>query len=456
MMPRPLPLRSAIPGLDWPPVADSKSGSLAALVSWLDASQWLAAEELADNARKQLALTAANAVRESPYFAQRMRLAGLEADDLAEPAGLSRLPPMTRRNVQDAGAKLFCQHVPASHLPVVDKFTSGSTGEPIRIKRTATTGLFWNANALRDHLWHRRDFTTPLAVIRANLTQAVERLGWGPPVDLLFNSGPVMALPMSTPVTTQAARVRALNAGSLLTYPNNLALLIDELAKSGPAPETIRHVRTIAEMVSEELRAKARGYFTGLDLEDMYSSEEAGIIAVQCADCGRYHVMAETLLVEVVNDAGMPCREGEVGRLLISDLTNFATPIIRYEIGDYAEAGGPSTCGRGLPVLNRIVGRERNLVVMPDGTRQWPLTGFYLFHKIAPVQQYQFVQVSRDTIEVNLVVPRPLTPREEAALKEVMTRALGHAFKLVFRYSKDPLQRGPNGKFEDFVCRVGT
>lgn len=454
MRPKPLPLRSSIPGLNWPPVADSRSGSLAALLSWLEASQWLPAEELAGNARKQLALTAAHAVRESPYFAQRMRLAGLEAGDLAEPAGLSRLPPMTRRNIQDAGARLFCQQVPASHLPTTDKSTSGSTGEPVRIRRTATTALFWNANALRDHLWHRRDFATPLASIRAYVTQPIERMGWGPPVDLLFTSGPVMALPISTPVATQAAKVQALNAGSLLTYPNNLSLLVDELAKSGPAPETIRHVRTIAEMVSEELRAKVKGYFAGLDVEDLYSSEEAGIIAAQCPDCGRYHVMAETLIVEVVNDAGARCREGEVGKVLVSDLTNFATPVIRYEIGDYAEVGGTPACGRGLPVLNRIVGRERNLLVMPDGTKQWPLTGFYLFRKIAPVQQYQFVQIGRDTIEVNLVVPRSLDQKEEAALNEVMTRALGHPFRLVFRYTRDPLPRGPNGKFEDFVCRL--
>jgi phenylacetate-CoA ligase len=102
---------------------------------------------------------------------------------------------------------------------------------------------------------------------------------------------------------------------------------------------------------------------------DMYTCQEAGYLALQCPDHPHYHVQSENVLLEVVDDQGLPCAPGEVGRVLVTSLNNFATPLIRYEIGDYAEVGAACSCGRGLPVLKRIMGRYRNLLTLPDGTR---------------------------------------------------------------------------------------
>ncbi|HUJ02435.1 MAG TPA: hypothetical protein VLW75_02275, partial [Rhizomicrobium sp.] len=128
---------------------------------------------------------------------------------------------------------------------------------------------------------------------------------------------------------------------------------------------------------------------------------------------------------------------------------------IRYDIGDWAEAGGTCACGRGLPALSRIFGRERNLILMPDGTRHWPLVGFDRFREIAPVRQYQFIQNDRQNIEVRLVTERPLDAREEEALSAHMQKALGHPFALRFIYFEGAIPAGANGKFEEFICRAG-
>ena len=81
-------------------------------------------------------------------------------------------------------------------------------------------------------------------------------------------------------------------------------------------------------------------------------------------------------------------------------------PLLRYEIGDYAEVGDPCPCGRGLPVLRRILGRKRNTCLLPDGSRRWPslsadelsadLTSF------PPIQQFQLVQRSLQSIELDM------------------------------------------------------
>ena len=97
----------------------------------------------------------------------------------------------------------------------------------------------------------------------------------------------------------------------------------------------------------------------------MYSSQEVGYIALECPTGESYHVQAENVLVEVLDDQDRPCSPGDVGRVVVTALHNFATPLLRYDIGDYAEVGAPCPCGRGLPALRRIMGRQRNMALLP-------------------------------------------------------------------------------------------
>ena len=166
-----------------------------------------------------------------------------------------------------------------------------------------------------------------------------------------------------------------------------------------------------------------------------------------------YHIMSESLLVEVLDEHGNPCLPGQVGRVVITDLHNFATPLIRYDNGDYAEAGTACPCGRGLPTLKRIAGRERNMLLLPDG-RRWPAIGNYRVREIAPIRQYQIIQRNRETIEVRLVSDTPLTDGQETRLKEVIHESLEFPFQLQFVYFPGNIPRGPGGKLEEFICEA--
>jgi phenylacetate-CoA ligase len=164
--------------------------------------------------------------------------------------------------------------------------------------------------------------------------------------------------------------------------------------------------------------------------------------------------MSENFIVEVLDEDGGPCRPGEIGRVVVTDLVNFATPIIRYDTCDYAEVGPPCPCGRGLPTLARIVGRERNLVAMPDGTKHWPHLGVDHFWDYAPIRQFQFVQHDLTHIEARLVVETPLSKKQESDFGAALQKELGYAFDIAFTYFENELPRGPGGKLEEFVCLV--
>lgn len=413
--------------------------------------QWLAPEELAEGQARQLASVSEHHRKHTPGFAARLDASGLGS--LTGLDHLHQLKPISRRDAQAAGGDFFAQHVPPQHLPVGNAMTSGSTGEPVSVRKTAVSRLFWSAYTIRDHLWHGRRFSDRMSSIRANIKKYVEAKDWGPPARNLFRTGAAQGIPITTDISEQLRLLRHFRPELLIVYPNVLAAFAGIWESEGFDLTELRHIKTIGETVHADLRMRIES-ITGLAIEDNYSSQEVGTIAIQCPASGLYHVMSESVIIEVVDERGEPCPEGEVGRVLVSDLTNLATPLIRYDIGDYAEAGPRCSCGRGLPTLQRIWGRERNLVRRPDGTRNWPLVGYKNFDAVAPVRQYQLVQTALDHIELRIVTDADIGKDHEAAFTVIVQKALGYPFKVTVVPFRDRLRPAPNGKFEEFVCKV--
>ncbi|HMK67700.1 MAG TPA: AMP-binding protein, partial [Stellaceae bacterium] len=338
--------------------------ALASLVEGLMASQWQPLPRLEAHQRERLHRLAEYAARHSALIRQRLTEAALTPAEMATPEGLTRMPLLRRRDLQLAAAQLYCAEVPPEHGPVHDLRTSGSTGEPVTVRRTVLTDLHWNALTMRDHLWHEIEFGGRFSAVRPTMTKHMRLPNWGPPTSLLFRTGAAEAIPVSAETRQQAEWLLEFSPQVLLSFPSVAEAIAGHLREGGRRLPELRRVKSIGETLSPRLReAIATGL--GAPVVDIYSSHEVGIIAVQCPQSSLYHVMAENLIVEVLNAEGGPCAEGEAGRIAITDLHNYATPILRYEIGDWAEPGGPCPCGRGLPTLRRILGRERNLVKMP-------------------------------------------------------------------------------------------
>ena len=452
---RRLPFRilSGFEDIRWPVMTRGLPAAILALLRELEESQWLPSEEIAAAQHRQLVLLARHAAQHSILVGERLREAGLDPEDLASPDGLARLPRLTRRDMQRRAQDLFCRDVPKDHRPVGQAQTSGATGEPVTVRRSMVCRLIFWAMNLRDHVWHGRDLAERFSSIRPQIPTYGVLENWGTPWSSLLETGRLQAIPMALTASRQVELLREFKPYGLIVYPNSLDAILAHCESSGEGLPGLAKIRTTSETLTPRIRMRSKAVL-GIAPADHYSSQEVGSIAIECPESGLYHVMAESVIVEVVDEQGRPCREGEAGRVLLTDLHNFAMPILRYEIGDYAEPGGACPCGRGLPTLRRILGRERNLVLMPDGSRHWPLVGFHQYREIAPVNQYQFIQHDRERIEVRLVCEAPLTKEQEAALKAHMQKSLGHPFALDFTYFPDQLPRGKNGKFEEFLCLV--
>ena len=267
---------------------------------------------------------------------------------------------------------------------------------------------------MRGHLWHKRDFTAKNVEIRTASTggKRPKHVKWASVVA----TGPSVRLDIARPINELYDDLLCEDPAYLQTHPNTLLGLIERSQEIGAVPNSLREARTFGEPLEPQVREAAREHWN-VPVVDNYSAMETGTIAHQCPETTNLHVQGEGVLVEVLDDDGRPCRPGETGRVVLTALHNFATPLIRYDIGDYARVGHVCSCGRGLPVLERVVGRERNLLVYPSGDRQFPEVRFGTLEPIAPIRQFQLTQKTVERIEVTLAVPRLLTGDEEAALR---------------------------------------
>jgi len=387
------------------------------------------------------------------YFQNSLKAAGTRPQDVTA-ADMSRLPLLTRRDIQSAGEDFFARSVPESHGKIGEVKTSGSTGEFVKIKATDVVSHFFHAFNVQENMWHNRNLKMKLCVIKAGgvYAETTRKSNWGLPYAAMGETGEVQLIDITLDVEEQNKIIQEFQPEYLLTYPNNMRALLEIWQRDGNPPP-LKHFKSVGETVSDELRAFVLKVL-GIAVEDVYSSQEVGSIAHTCY-YGTYHTMDQNLIVEILDTDNQPVAVGETGRVVITDLHNYASPVIRYDIGDYAARGAECQCGRGLQTLVKVKGRERNLICHPDGSRHWPQVGMYRFDNLDfIIRRYQVVQHSLTDIEYRIVVDEPITQAQESALIALAQAAMGDNF--TYRVSQQPqdFAVNPNGKFEEFVCKI--
>jgi len=451
--------RSSVEGLTWPALTDQHASQLLALQFQLDQSQWWTAETIRRHQFAQLEILLEHAQRTVPYYRDLLERYRFKAGTGSLEAIWSDIPILSRQALQDAGDLLHSEAVPKQHGGTQRIFTSGSTGSPVSLLDTGLTQLMWQAFTLREQRWHGRDLSAKLAVIRvikggkADAPDGMHLNVWGGATGSIYDTGPCELLNLATPINEQVDWLLRHEPDYLLTCPTNLQSLAEYCLEHDIKLKGLRGVSTFSEALGANLRDLVRRVWD-IEVQDIYSSVEVGNIALQCPEHECYHVQAENMLVEILDEEGQACQYGEVGRVVVTPLHNFATPLIRYDLGDYAEVGEECSCGRGLPVLTSVRGRFRNMVVLPTGERFWPVfQGFAPFLDIVNFRQVQMIQHSLDWIEVIMVVDTEVRPEQQQELGGIIQEILGYPFKITFSFP-DEIPRSKGGKYEEFISKL--
>ncbi len=350
-------VRSALRGVAWPAITAPAEARALALQYQLERSQWLSTEALSRLQARQLDSLVRHARESVPFYRWQWHGVFGVGETLTRES-FERLPLLGSDSLAHDLEELKSTAFPVSH-GAVSVSTTGVGDATLRVLRTELTDLWRRALTLRDHLWHRRDFDGSLAVIHAD-PDAGETHGWGAATGMLDAAGRTLVLGLPASNELQLEWLQRNEPDYLLTSPGNAAELTRSALAHGVRLPRLREIRTFGGPVGPDVRESCRRAW-GVPLTDLYMSWEAGHIALQCPDYGHYHVQSESVLVELLDAQGKPCAPGELGRIVVTTLHNFAMPLVRYDTGDLGEAGEPCACGRGLPVLRRIVQRTRDV-----------------------------------------------------------------------------------------------
>lgn len=426
------------------------------------ATERLPAPDLKTLQFRQLGELLSHAVRAVPYYGSILNAAGFVAGKPVTAELWQRLPVLSRAQVQEAGAQLHARELPAGHGSVATATTSGSSGRPVTIRKSALFQFYWQCLTLRDQEWQRRDLgATWMAILRDDqrtdpAKQAPLRRmpNWGSPIATVYPTGPGLSLDYRTSAAELLDIIIRERPAYMVTFPSLLRELVRESQSSGLRPQSLLEVRTTGETLAAELRELTIATWSAkespLRVSEIYSTAEAGIIAVPCREENALHVQAEGVKLEILREDGSPCEAWEEGRVVLTPLHNFAMPLIRYEIGDRAVFGPACRCGRPLPVLAAIPGRARDMLTLPNGQRRFPYYAHNTMMQVDAIVQHQVAQTALDVVEIRLVVRRPLTTTEEAHVIGAATRGLGGQHKVQIVYRPEILRQA-SGKFAEFV-----
>lgn len=416
-------------------------------------SERVSAAQLEKQQHAQLSELLSYSAANVPYYRERLRkvLRKRGGVDWQRWQALLRLK---RQDIQNQFSALTSRSPPSSHGNIRQVSTSGSTGTPLRVYESMLQRMLFGAAHLRKYRWHGTDYAADVASTR-RLAKS-DSATYGEKVSNNWRAGiktgSSHSLDISAPVDIQMAWLARIRPRYLNTFPTNLAALLEEIEKSKADFGFLQQCHTLGEVVTDDLRVRCDEVL-GIPIIDAYTSIELGVISLQAPGENYHHVMSETHFVEVLKSNGDPCKAGEIGRVVVTPLHNFAMPLIRYECGDYAEVGESPEGAISLPVLNRIIGRSRNMAYRPDGTKFWPALNGIRWREVAEIEQVQFVQHTKSSIELKLVGPGELNSDQKAALALAVDDALRASYDIEFTLVHT-IPRGAGGKFEDFISLV--
>jgi phenylacetate-CoA ligase len=184
-----------------------------------------------------------------------------------------------------------------------------------------------------------------------------------------------------------------------------------------------------------------------------YGGRDSGFIAHECPQ-GGMHIMADGMIVEILDEQGRSVPAGETGDIVVTDLYSQEVPFLRYVTGDRgALSPQRCSCGRALPLLKSIEGRSNDNIRTPDGRIMNSLAMVYPLRELPGVEQFRICQKALDWFHVQIVRGSEFTSNTEEQLRNRWIQLFRCNLRITFEYANS-LPREKSGKFRHVVSEV--
>ncbi|MGN6704746.1 MAG: phenylacetate--CoA ligase family protein [Rhodanobacter sp.] len=409
--------------------------------------QWLAPEQIAALQWQRLKQLLEHCERTVPYYRQRWREAGIAVADIRSLDDYARLPVLTKSDIRQHFDALQAE---GWHDRVLTKATGGSTGDPLRFGYTREsyerrTAVMWRGYGWAGSRMGRRTlFVWGGAVGTPPRVQQFK--------DRVYNAAFARRVLNSFNMTDAnmaefADAIDRYRPQVIVGYVGPLVRLAQWLLATGRRVAAPQSIIGAAESLHEFQREIIERAF-GCPAYNTYGCREFMLIASECERREGLHVNADHLVVELLRRADAPATEP--GEVVITDLFNYGMPFVRYLNGDVATASDHAcSCGRGLPLLQRVDGRLLDAIRTPAGHR---LPGEFFPHMLKDVPglvRFQVVQRRLDELELSLVRGPGFDDASLAYIRRELAKVVGDSLQLNVHFVDDiPLT--PSGKWR--VC----
>jgi phenylacetate-CoA ligase len=343
------------------------------------------------------------AFAEVALYRERFEAAGVHPRDFRELADLRRFPVLDKDEVRDRfpdGA--VARGTDLSRCRIQQ--TSGSSGRCMEIALSLRCDDARNVYSQRIYGWHGFRWWRTAAYLFPYRLPFENNLG-------LYRN---VWLDAKQPADRVIDQLRAVRPVVLAATPSDLLELLDgrtpgrDLTGLG-----LRALCLHSEPVAPDERAHFEATF-GCPVRTNYYCNEVWAIAAEC-EHGRLHEFSDNVVLELLGPGGEPVPDGTPGEVVVTGLNGFVQPFIRYRLGDVAvrspERG--CACGRALPVLERIEGRDDDVFVHPDGRRIHPSkitvaakSPCFAYPGLQVFRDYQIAQTAPDRVALRIVAGR--------------------------------------------------
>jgi phenylacetate-CoA ligase len=422
-------------------------------LDWLLQTQCLSPEEIRSIQFEKLHQIITYAYKTVPYYQNVMKERDIRPDDITTFEDLHKLPILSRDLLRTRQEELLSSE--ADHKTLQTNFSSGSTGLRAVFKQDANFRMWMRAHQLRTYSWCSNwKLGEPFVLLWGseiywNSKQFIDHLE-----NLLSNRREFNTFRLSQKLIEQFLYKLVQFRPVLVSTYTNAMYLIAKVAEQQQIyiPE-LRAVQGTSEPFPPATKERISKIFN-CEVYDKYGMRETNIVAHESPNHEEMCIQAENVYVEFLTDDGLPCKEGQKGRVVLTTLNNFSMPLIRYETSDLA-APVPGYCssGFGFPRMTSVAGRLQDLIVSPNGDRIDAYLFSYLLMRFSEIHWFQVVQSELDSLALRVFAPNDITPSTREQIIERIHYHTGFPFKIDFEMLSE-MPESSTGKFRLCVSEL--
>lgn len=388
--------------------------------------------------------------RHVPYYRKFFEDTGAEPRDFDTLEQFSKFPVLTRSLLAENRESL------RSDIPTPKTYrnsTGGSTGSPVTFYQDQDY-LFRSLASI--------DFASDICGYRAGGKQlylwgsdrdASKNGGWKNRISAYIgNTVWINMFGISQPdLRRLAGQVSGWRPDIIYAYTSSARLLAEVFEKKKLRPLRNTAIQVTAETVTAADREYI-GKYLGGEIFNRYGSREVSIVAHECRAHRGLHIFTPTNYLELGNRV----RKTGYSPVIITNLTNRAMPLLRYEIGDLAlpASEGPCPCGMGFPRIAHVAGRISDLIRTPSGDLFHGEYFTHLFYGLDSVRRFQVEQVTLHELKIRIEMSEFGQSEDIATFLERKIRTeVDASLSLTFEF-RDIITPSESGKFRYTLSRL--